>query len=140
MKNIIKSIILLAVMVIASSCGATKYTVAGEAIYPEIVSLDQLQYLGEMDVEVTSRRYLGIINYKDKINGEFYDSGVRVNYDIEGLGSNYKMLKLALGDVYEKFPEADYIMPVNRKKTIIQLFLGRHTIETCTFKAYKFND
>lgn len=110
---------------------------------PEVqlnVGLDDIEYLGETTINVTTRTYFGIFKHIDKVNGETYDrhnfSSVNLmgNNDIQLQGD----LKLAAGKVIKEFPGADYFVPVFYKDDVMKLFLGKVSTQTMVVKAYKY--
>jgi hypothetical protein len=144
-----KYIILLIIgfALFATSCTLGKFSykaVPATSFSPQIVklelTLDQFEYLGETEISVNQKTYLGIFTILDSINGlpkdyhhkkftQFYG-----NKDIPVKGA----MKRAAYKVVEDFPDADYYIPVNYQKNIYRMFLGSRKTTTMTIKAYKF--
>lgn len=104
------------------------------------VGLDDIEYLGETTISVTTRTYFGTIKHIDKVNGETYN---RHNFSSVSLMGNNDIrlngdLKLAAGKVVKEFPGADYFVPVFYKDDVTNLFMGKVSTKTMVIKAYKY--
>jgi hypothetical protein len=144
-----KYIILLIIgfALFAASCTMGKFsykTAPATSFSPQIVrldlTLDQFEYLGETEISVKQKTYLGIFTILDSINGEPNDFRNKKftqfygNKDIPIKG----VMKRAAYKVIEDFPDADYYIPVNYQKNVYRMFLGSRKTKIMTIKAYKF--
>jgi len=143
-KYIVISTIGFALLCTSCTIGRYSYkTAQATSFTPQIVRLeltmDQFEYLGETEISVTQKTYMGIFTKLDSINGmpkdirnkkftEFYG-----NKDIPVDG----IMKRAAYKVIEDFPDADYYIPVSYQKNISYMFLGNSKTETIKIKAYK---
>jgi len=143
-KYIVLSIIGFALF--ATSCTLGKFshrTAPATSFTPDIVRLeltmDQFEYLGETEISVDQKTYLGIFTKLISINGVPKDSHNKKftkfygNKDIPVNG----VMKRAAHKVIEDFPDADYYIPVNYKKNVQRMFLGSSKTKTMKVKAYK---
>ena len=112
---------------------------------PEVrlnISLDDIEYLGESTISVSSRTYFGSIKRIDMVNGEIFDprnnttTSLMGNLDIKLHGD----IALAAGKVIQDYPEADYFVPVSYKDEVANLFLGKLSTKTMVIKAYKYKN
>lgn len=103
------------------------------------LQLDDFELLGETSITVDTRTYLGIFRKIDSINGEEYN--FREVRKVKLVGWNHidlsPTLKKAAYKIVEEYPDADYYVPVYKKREIERLFLGRYQKETAVIKAYK---
>lgn len=128
-----KYIMILAAFVL-SSCGTQTVMKSYRTDDTRLeIRMSDLQYLGEVEVEISYRTYLGFIKCIDTVNGEDYDSTNKKIADIGGVRGN---LKKACYKVVEKYPEARYYQVVRRSKTSDRMFLGSHVTETALIRAY----
>lgn len=112
---------------------------------PEVrlnISLDDIEYLGESTINVSTRTYFGCIKQIDMVNGEVFDrhnnttTSLMGNLDIKLHGD----IALAAGKVIQDYPEADYFVPVSYKDEVTNLFLGKLSTKTMVIKAYKYKN
>lgn len=112
---------------------------------PEVrlnISLDDIEYLGESTIRVSTRSYFGCIKQIDMVNGEVFDrhnnttTSLMGNLDIKLHGD----IALAAGKVIQDYPEADYFVPVSYKDEVTNLFLGKLSTKTMVIKAYKYKN
>ena len=112
---------------------------------PEVrlnISLDDIEYLGESTISVSSRTYFGCIKQIDMVNGEVFDrhnnttTSLMGNLDIKLHGD----IALAAGKVIQDYPEADYFVPASYKDEVTNLFLGKLSTKTMVIKAYKYKN
>ena len=112
---------------------------------PEVrlnISLDDIEYLGESTISVSTRSYFGCIKQIDMVNGEVFDrhnnttTSLMGNLDIKLHGD----IALAAGKVIQDYPEADYFVPVSYKDEVTHLFLGKLSTKTMVIKAYKYKN
>lgn len=106
------------------------------------IQMDDLEYLGQTEISVDYRTYLGFIRKIDRINGERYD-GVEMRYtNINGgylsAPKLYGRLDRAAFKVTEEFSRANYFVVVSQEKHKTRLFLGSEVTVKATVKAYAF--
>lgn len=144
MKKVI-FLLLPVLMVFSVSCSSLQSVQKSPAasMTPEVrlnISLNDIEYLGETTISVSSRTYFGYIKRIDKVNGVVFDRhnntsvSLMGNVDIELQGD----LKLAADKVIKEFPEADYFVPAFYKEEVYNLFLGQLSTQTMVVKAYKY--
>ena len=103
--------------------------------------MDDLEYLGDVRIDMTYRTYLGFIKVIDTVNDEVYD---RTNSKEVCLYSQIGALPLsndvnkAAYKVLEQYPDATYFQPVSLTKVKDRLFLGSKNRVEAVVKAYKF--
>ncbi len=149
MKRVISSLIFGAVMLLMNSCSSYIQTSAGVKL--PINSPDKLEYnlnlrnqtlLGEVEISVDYRTYLGIFYKIDKINGE---EKVRRNHKYVSFTSKNNGYWIGLAykgraKVLESYPDADYFIVSGSEKEKTTMFLGSNNKRTVTYKAYKFSE
>jgi len=149
-----KYIVLLIIgfALVCTSCTLTRKSVPATSFTPDIVRLeltmDQFEYLGETDISVTYKIYLGIFHKLDAINGVKHER--KAAYDIKKVNfyGNHDLacalkrctMKQAAYKLIEEFPNADYYIPINHQKKIFRVFGGKFVTETMKIKAYKFKN
>ena len=104
------------------------------------IGMDDLAYVGQVEVNVTYRTYLGFIRVIDQVNGEDYSSFAVKKADFNshaGLALGGPIRK-ATYKAMETFPEAAYFLPVYKTVRKNRLFLGSETTTTAVIRAYKF--
>lgn len=132
-------------LVLLASCGVQyDYTrVKSTSLTPDVVrlnmNLSDFEVLGETEISVDYRTYLGFIRANDSINHKAYDRRVVNKVSFAG-NKDFCLpsyLKKAAYKVTETFPNADYYAPVYVNKKVLRMFLGRRTERTMVIKAYK---
>ena len=128
-----------------SSCIGTYNTKSSRtaSFYPNLVwyelTSDDLELLGEMEISISYRRYLGIFRVFDKINGE--DVNRRVINTVSLYGDKNvplsPILKRALYEVHIQYPEADFLIPAFETEQKETMFLGRRVEKRAKIRAYK---
>lgn len=128
-----------------SSCIGTYNTKSSRtaSFYPNLVwyelTSDDMELLGEMEISISYRRYLGIFRVYDKINGE--DVNRRVINTVSLYGDKNvplsHILKRALYEVHIQYPEADFLIPVFETEQKEIMFLGRRVEKRAKIRAYK---
>jgi hypothetical protein len=128
-----------------SSCIGTYNTKSSRtaSFYPNLVwyelTSDDMELLGEMEISISYRRYLGIFRVFDKINGE--DVNRRVINTVSLYGDKNvplsPVLKRALYEVHIKYPDADFLIPVFETEQKETMFLGRRVEKRAKIRAYK---
>lgn len=146
MKRFLNYAICALVIGLMSSCGVGQFssnTVRTADFTPGIVKLDltmnDFEFLGEVKVEVEYRTYFNAINVYETINGEAYNRRISrfVHFaGVKGIRLSLPIQK-ATYKVIDKYPDADYYVPVFTDKQMEKMFLGCHTKEVVTFKVYK---
>ncbi len=139
------ALLVFSFMVLMSSCigTSTSKTSRTASFYPNVVryelSSDKIQLLGEMEISISYKRYLGIFRIWDKINGE--DVNRRVINTITLYGdkniSLSRDLQRALYGAHVQYPEADFLIPVFEIVELETMFLGRRVEKRAKIKAYK---
>ena len=105
------------------------------------LSLDDMEYLGDIVVSIDYDRYLGIFHKIHKINDVAYDGKkvdrVKTNVFQGGINVN-PMIVRALPKVYETYPDAEYVVCVGESTHTEVLFLGSEVSVSARMKVYKF--
>lgn len=140
MKNRVLYISLILALFTLSGCGTlTKSKVFAPNKVQLNLGMDDLEYLGEVKIDMTYRTYLGFIKVIDTVNDEVYD---RTNSKEVYLYSQIIPLSTDINKaaykVLEKYPDATYFQPVSLTKVKDRLFLGSKNRVEAVVKAYKF--
>jgi hypothetical protein len=142
-KSRILSVLFLAGTFLLSSCVGT-YTVKKTRTIPFLpddvyISLDDLEYMGEMEISVAYSKYLGIFSVERLINGQEVSRRTVNSVTLYGFSSIHldPMLHRALYDAHIKFPDADYLVPGNVIEETEKMFMGVNTRKTATIRAFK---
>lgn len=147
MKNIKIIYVVLALVLLLSSCSIGRFTHQNSkatSFAPDEVRLeltmDDFDYLGDVQISISQKTYFGIFSKLDTINGVFNDNrhykkfvklkGTQ-DFPIKG------RLKRAAYKVVEQYPDADYFVPVSSYKEVQRMFLGSRKTKTMTIRAYK---
>ena len=152
MRNLLKLLILTLLL---SSC-AVKHnhqyrTAPGDPRYNNHfeLGLDDIQYLGEVEISYEFTRYFGFIVRLIGLNGERPDKANQhfaypTSTFLEKLavvsGLDGRGLSRAMYKVYTEFPDASYIQIVQDTKTSHRMFGGIKIKHTARVKVYKFRD
>lgn len=140
MKKIYYITVVMAVLIL-SSCGTLdKAKSFGPNDVRLNIGMDDLVYVGQVEVNVSYRTYLGFIRVIDQINGEDYSSFTVKKADFDnhaGVALNGPIRK-ATYKAMETYPEATYFMPVYKTVHKNRLFLGNEITTTAIIRAYKF--
>ncbi|MAY83921.1 MAG: hypothetical protein CMP59_07290 [Flavobacteriales bacterium] len=111
---------------------------------PDVVwlkmTLDDYEFLGDVEIEVEFHRYFGVFKYVNTINGEPVSISNRNYVRLQGrtpIRLNPPVLDRALYKAYQEYPEADFLMPVMTTTEVQQLFLGRKVTAKAKIKMYK---
>ncbi|MGN0190698.1 MAG: hypothetical protein ACI39U_03500 [Candidatus Cryptobacteroides sp.] len=135
-------IILFAVLAtVISSCSITSKSSFAPDCAQLNLSLDDMEYLGDVNVSVDYDRYIGIFKKVHKINDVDYDGKKidRVKASIfKGGVAVDPMICYALPKVYEMYPDADYMVFVCESSHREILFLGSEISVSARLKVYKF--
>lgn len=145
MKKYINITLLLALLVSLSSCASVSISRRSDTISfkpTEVrldIDMDDFELLGDVEVSIDYRTYLGVFTSIDMVNNELYDQRNKQNISVSNLSLAYKgRLSKAMYKVFETYPETDYIMPVYVKNQTHNMFLGSSVNKVAKFKAYKF--
>jgi len=130
---------LFLVVIFLNSCGTLTQT---KTFAPQRVELQlhlsDMQYLGETEITVSYRTYLGLFTAIDKVNGEDYvSSDVKITKLDNSLFGDSQLDK-ATYKVIDEYPNADYYQVVYKKKVVERLFLGTEVVYSARIKAYSF--
>ena len=134
--------ILPAVAVISlSACSITRNSMYAPDSTRLEITMDDLEYLGETEISVSYRTYLGFISVIDYLNGEPYD-GVERKSDRFGMQKKvdlklYGRLQRASYKLVDDFPDAEYYVVTRQTKSKTNLFLGGDVTVTAKVKAYR---
>lgn len=128
-----------------ASCGVQYEStrVKSVSMTPDVVRLDldlsNFELLGETEVSVDYRTYLGFIRCLDSVNHEAYNRRIVNKVRLKGHKdfSLPRSLNRAVYKVVEAYPAADYYVPMFTQKKIMKMFLGRQTEQTVVIKAYQ---
>lgn len=136
----LKILIFCAFAAMSVSCSITRNGSYAPVTSQLNLQMDDLEYLGETEISVEYRTYLGFIRVIDKVNGQKFDSGNRQLATMNAGTSNSPKvsgtLKKATYKVLEEFPEANYFIMVRTRRDISRLFLGSDKIDKAVIKAY----
>jgi hypothetical protein len=97
--------------------------------------MKDFEYLGETELSVEYRTYLGVFRSIDVINGEKYDGKRVVHTKLPGCAP--LVLNRAAYKVWEEYPEADYLVVSRTQKSTERLLLGAEVKTSARVKAYK---
>lgn len=146
MKYFIKPIFpLCLVLLLFSSCASINTFRSGNSstFLPDIIKFDltaaNVELLGEMDISVNYSQYLLFFKIFELINDQEVSTrtvNTMMMYGKRNLPLS-PILNRALYDVYIKYPEADFIVPVYVIEEQQNLFLGKKIKKTARIKAYK---
>lgn len=144
-KNIKIFLSVAVVTLLLSSCAVnTTRNMRQGSLMPDVVrldlTLDDFEMIGETEVDVEYHRYLGLITYINKVNGQnvsnnqnFVNLQGQRNVRLDGR----RQLRRAMYKAYKEFPNADFLIPTMSTEEVQQLFLGRKIKVTAKVKAYK---
>ena len=127
----------------ACTVGQHTYNTVGTNFDPKVVRIEMnvkdFELLGEVSVSVEYRTYFGSIVVFDKVNDEPYNN--RITRHVHFIG-NHEMdlsssIQKATYKVIERYPNADYYVPVLTEKKVDGMFLGSNIKEEVRFKVYK---
>jgi hypothetical protein len=146
MKKVFNVLIFALFVGLMSACSLGEYgsnTVRTMNLTPDVVwidmSLKDFEFLGEVKVDIKYRTYMEVFKVYDAINGEAYNR--RMIRSVRFAGDKGVALSPAIQKatykVIDKFPNADYYVPVSTDKRVEKMFMGRNTEEVVTFKVYK---
>lgn len=146
MKRLFRPLVFsIPVIMILASCASINTYRSGRttSFLPEMVKMDltpaDVELMGEMDISVNYSQYLLFIKIFELIN-EKEVSARTVNSMVMYGKRNLPMspdLYRALYDVYVKYPDADFTVPVYVIEEQQNLFMGKKIKKTARIKVYK---
>jgi len=146
MKSIKFSLLFLGVVIVFSACTIGQFnhkTLPSTSFTPHHVklnlSMNDFEYLGETEISVSKRTYLGMFTCLDSINGVYKDihhKTFTTLYGNHNIQIN-KNLNQAVYKVIEQYPTADYFVSVSHTKEETRLFGGSRITYKAVIKAYK---
>ncbi|MBQ8367248.1 MAG: hypothetical protein IJX40_05875 [Alistipes sp.] len=137
----IKLFVILAVSVVGlASCSVVSHNAYKPDAVQLNLSMDDLEKLGEVEISVEYRTYLGFIRAIDTINGIPYDGKVHRSVAVPSYlaGMVTAPLDRALYKVFEEYPDAEYLVISNATRQKEVLFLGGESVAKAKVKVYKF--
>ena len=139
--KLLKYIICAAALVLGlASCSVTRHSAYTPTLTQLSIQMDDLEYLGEVEISIEYRRYLGIFTVTDSINGEEYDRKEIKSFPIYNNGymtdALLPGLQKASSKILEVYPKADYFIVTNQTTERVQLFLGSQVVAKAKVKAY----
>ena len=138
-RHIYRYLLVAALIVSLSACSVTRhrpYSMDGTRLN---VTMDDLEYLGETEISVDYRKYIGFISVIDAINGKVYDRVETKKLELSNVPEGlYRYLDRASYKLVEDFPEADYYIVTMQKISRTRLFLGSDITVRARIKAYRF--
>ncbi len=134
-------ILLAACAMVFASCSTSRIAVSSPDVTQLNITMDDLEYLGESEISIEYRKYLGIFRYVDLINGEVNDrqetKTLKIASDPLATFHFPDILNRAAYKLAEEYPTADYYRVVNTQKKANRLFLGGHYEVRAKVKAYR---
>lgn len=122
-------------MLCLSSCSVVRQSTYSPRAVEHNLCMADFEYLGETEISVEYRKYLGIFRTIDVINGQSYDGKTVERMDLPGCSS--PILSRASYKVLDEYPEADYLVVSRTRKSIERLLLGSEVKTYAKIKAYK---
>lgn len=136
MKAIRYIIAAFGLVLLSVSCSTTRHCAFAPSETQLSLQMTDLEYLGETEVSVEYRRYLGFITVTDVINGEINNREVISRFPIHSSQELLPKLDRATYILKEMFPYADYFIVTSQTRERHQLFLGSQVKVTAKVKAY----
>lgn len=118
-----------------SSCSVVRQSTYSPRAVEHNLCMADFEYLGETEISVEYRTYLGVFRSIDVINGEKYDGKKTVYTKLPGCTSS--VLNRAAYKVWEEYPDADYLVVSRSQRSIERLLLGGEVKTSAKVKAYK---
>jgi hypothetical protein len=148
MKIFNKILIPLIVLILFASCSVkTNKLMRTGSFMPTEVQLHQtmndFELLGEGEVSVEYGRYFFFFTHLNLINGKEVARRNQTIINFNGSGDfSFKLLpdkkiRRAVYDMHIKYPDADFLVPVNIITEKQGMFLGSKVKQTMKVKAYK---
>lgn len=104
------------------------------------MNLNNFEVLGDVEVSVQYRTYLGCIHLFDKVNDEPYNNRITQQVRFVGYGEMGLSIPIqkATYKVIKTFPNADYYVPILTEKKVEGMLFGSFISEKVQFRVYKF--
>lgn len=136
----VKYIMLVGFAALMASCASVKRTSTFAPSSSVLqIEMQDLKCVGETEVSVSYRTYLGFIRKVDKVNGATYNPTNKTFTTLDGINTKQNSpLSRAYAKVVEQYPDARYFQIVSFTKKSDRLFLGTESECTATVRAYKF--
>ena len=139
-----KMLLLIVVTLLITSCTKTSSDIRTASFMPTRVELQQTmenyEFLGDVDVDVDYSRYLFFFNIVHTINGKpaSKDRDVLIFHGKKNIPITFdRQLRRAIYKALKEFPDADILMPVLITKQVGYMFLRAKIKKTAKIKAYK---
>jgi len=138
-------VILIAAFALGTGCSVTHNATFSPDSTRLQLRLDDMEYLGECEISIEYRTYMGIIRCIDTINGISYKgdamhfASLRGNW-LASETSLYPLLSRAAYKAVEEYPDATYFMVVRQTRLRERLFLGSEIRTTARIRAYRLKD
>jgi len=137
-------VIVLAVGLLSSCSVKTTRQLRTATFMPNKVelreTLNDFEYLGEVEVEVSYSRYIGLFSVTHTINGEPLSNSknIIIFHGTKNLPITLdRHLNKAIFKAYKEYPDADILMPTLLTREKQQMFLGSKITKKAKIKAYK---
>lgn len=125
----------IGLMLCLSSCSVVRQSTYSPRAVEHNLCMADFEYLGETEISVEYRTYLGVFRSIDVINGEKYDGKKTVYTKLPGCTS--LVLNRAAYKVWEEYPDADYLVVSRSQRGTERLLLGGEVKTSAKVKAYK---
>ena len=136
----VKYLMLVGFAALMASCASVKRTSTFAPSSSVLqIEMQDLKCVGETEVSVSYRTYLGFIRKIDTVNGAAYDPTNKTFTTLDGINTQMNSpLNRAYAKVVNQYPEARYFQIVSFKKKSDRLFLATESKCTAIIRAYKF--
>ena len=124
-----------------AACSVTRTRTYAPASTKLDLQMSDLNYIGQTEISVDFRTYLGFIRVTDALNGTPYDGREQLIARVGGDGTHQQLrgkLRRAAVKLLEEFPDADYFVVVKQIRHKNRLFLGAEITDKAVVKAYSF--
>lgn len=140
MKSIKSLILIVALALAVCSCSTVRTSYYAPRQTQLNISMDNLNYLGDVELSVQYDTYLGIFKKINEINGVPYDGKVIKSASVpySGYSFKYHILNRAASIIMETYPDADYMIICNQTAESHILFLGSERMVKAKVKVYSF--
>lgn len=129
-------IICIGTVLVCSSCSVVKHHSYSPDTVKLNLTMNDLEYLGEVTISVQYSKYLGFIRHINTINGKSYKGDVIQQTSV--CGCTDPVLQRAANKVFDVFPGAEYVVVSSERTDVTRLFLGGEVSVSAKVKAYKF--
>ncbi len=145
MNKYIKYIVVvtLGILFLSSCSVTTKQNIRTTSFTPDRVemrqTLDDYEFLGEVNISVEYSRYLSIFSVIHTINGQplSRSKNIVVLHGSNDLPISFdRFLNKAMYKAYKEYPNADFLVPTLIAKEKTQMFLGSKIKKDAKIKAY----